>query len=162
MTTMVWAAIQYNQKSKLIVMDRDPTSTGNGYTSWSYQLALREGLLPIWNDTLQFQQDNAPIHVSESSINWLLANAIEFIDWPPHSPDLNPIEHAWRPLKRNLCRRLPNLHLLKNNEADRAILIEQLKLAWEEIPQSLIQSLLDSLPRRIDAVIKARGWYTKY
>lgn len=64
--------------------------------------------------------------------------------------------------KNNLARRLPDLHLLENNEANRALLIEQLKLAWEEIPQSLIRKLLDSLPRMLDSVIRARGWYTKY
>ena len=33
---------------------------------------------------------------------------------------------------------------------------------WNRIPESLLESLHTSMPRRIAAVIKAEGWYTKY
>jgi hypothetical protein len=33
---------------------------------------------------------------------------------------------------------------------------------WKEIPKSLLESHYTSIPRRVAAVIKAEGWYTKY
>jgi hypothetical protein len=30
------------------------------------------------------------------------------------------------------------------------------------LPEDLIKKLIDPMPRRIEAVIKARGWQTKY
>ena len=31
---------------------------------------------------------------------------------------------------------------------------------WNSIPESLLEGLYSSMPRRIAAVIKAEGWYT--
>ena len=83
-------------------MIRDTTTRRRGYTSRSYQEALTEGLLPMYNGTRHFQQDNARIHTSESTTEWLLQRGIGWIDWPAHSPDLNPIEHIWKKLKLNI------------------------------------------------------------
>jgi hypothetical protein len=144
-------------------MIRDQTAKRKGYTSKSYQKALEEGLLPIFVGTRNFQQDNARIHTSESTTEWLLSYGIPWIDWPAHSPDLNPIEHIWKQLKLNIRKMFPRLDLLKNNEVDRAKLIECIKLAWAAaITTDQINRLIDSLPRRLDACIRARGWYTKY
>jgi transposase len=41
-----------------------------------------------------FMQDNAPIHTAHIIKDWLEEMAIEVLEWPPYSPDLNPIEHA--------------------------------------------------------------------
>jgi hypothetical protein len=33
--------------------------------------------------------------------------AVEILDWPGNSPDLNPIEHIWRILKDRVAARRP-------------------------------------------------------
>lgn len=159
---MVWGAIWKGGKSHLIIMERDRQGKRHGYTARSYQQALSEGLLPIYNGTRHFQQDNARIHTCEATTRWLQEHRIEYIDWPAHSPDLNPIEHVWRALKLNLKTMFPHLEFLKDNQADRDELIRCLHLAWAAIPLNLITKLIESLPRRLAAVRRAKGWYTKY
>jgi hypothetical protein len=159
---MVWAGIWRDGRTELVIMERDETSPRRGYTAKSYRKALEEALLPIYNGTHQFQQDNARIHVYGGTPEWLQLHGIEFIDWPPHSPDLNPIEHVWRALKAKLIEKHPETRDLQDNKVDRAKLVEWLQEAWRAIDQVLIRKLIDSIPRRILAVIRAKGYYTKY
>lgn len=159
---MVWAAIHKGGRSDLIIMERDPAAPRNGYSANSYIKALIDGLLPIHFGDREFQQDNAPIHKKASIDEWFACHGIEVIDWPPHSPDLNPIEHVWKALKAELKKLDTNLHELPKNEVSIEWMKRQLITAWNALPQGLIDNLIDSLPRRLDAVIKAKGWYTKY
>jgi hypothetical protein len=161
-TIMVWGAIWKDGKSDIVIMTRDQMRPRKGYTSWSYQMALREGLLPFYDGMRRFQQDNAKIHVSQSSIEFLMEHGIEFIDWPAHSPDLNPIEHIWKLLKAKVKQIFPHIELIKRNEINIAELSRCIKLAWAAITTEEINNLIDSLPRRIDACLRAQGWYTKY
>jgi len=50
------------------------------------------------------QQDNAPCHKAHIISNWFLEHDDEFtvLQWPPQSPDLNPIEHLWDVVEREI------------------------------------------------------------
>ncbi|KIK72315.1 hypothetical protein PAXRUDRAFT_180909, partial [Paxillus rubicundulus Ve08.2h10] len=39
---------------------------------------------------------------------------------------------------------------------------ERVQVEWERISASECQKLIESMPRRVEAVIKAKGGYTKY
>src|SRR5215813_504262 len=53
--------------------------------------SLEESGIPI-EDSI-FQPDNNPKHTSKKAKNWMEESDISLLDWPPQSPDLNPIEH---------------------------------------------------------------------
>ena len=56
-----------------------------------------------------FQQDNASCHSVKYTKDWMARNGITLLDWPAQSPDLNPIEHLWDALGRQLgCRAFSN------------------------------------------------------
>jgi len=81
---------------------------------------------------------------------------------PPHSPNLNPIEHVWKAMKSILRKDHRYLKDLKDNDESRVIFIVALKAAWWAVPQVLIDSLINSMPRHYHAVQRNRGWYTTY
>ena len=74
---------------------------------------LEQGLLPdihrLSNDDFLFQQDGAPAHRSRHTVAYLRSNVPEFIEpenWPPNSPDLNPVDYAvWGALQQMVYRR---------------------------------------------------------
>ena len=47
---------------------------------------------PAWQ-ILGLMKMNDPKHTSRKARNWMEENNIMLLDWPPQSPDLNPIEH---------------------------------------------------------------------
>ena len=75
--------------------------------------------------------------------------------WPTQSPYLNTIEHLWDYLKRKLA---------EYNEPPQGMieLWERVEVEWEKIPQDICTKLIDTMPKRIKAVIKAKWGYTKY
>ena len=69
------------------------------------------------------------------------------------SPDLNPIEHIWP----YVVKRLEGSVF-----AGRDQLWTALQEAFAAVPVAYVHSLYNSLPRRMDAVIGARGGPTRY
>ena len=51
-----------------------------------------------------FQQDNAPCHRARATKIWFENNNIDRMNWPPLSPDLNPVENLWVDMSRMIYR----------------------------------------------------------
>lgn len=161
---MVWGAFWgESERTPLYIMDRDYESLKQGYSANSYLEVLDNQLLEIYHNGLTFMQDNAPIHTADKVKDWFYLNGVRVTDWPPYSPDLNPIEHAWKALKEQVAKMYPDLwNAPGESEEDILAMEEALQAAWEALPNTLFEALVGSIPDRIQACIDANGWHTKY
>jgi transposase len=100
-----------------------------------------------------FLQDNAPYHTSNESRAWLHNNGIDCIDFPPYSPDLNPIENLWADLKRRVELRCP---------CDSTELKQFLTEEWTATDPEYLRCLAHSMIDRCKVVAACRGFKTKY
>ncbi len=117
-----------------------------------YQYILEHFMLPSADQLFKdaefiFQQDLAPVHTTKSNKSWLNDRGVGVLERPANSPDLN-IENLWSIVKRN---KRP-----KNADEGHG----QRNLGFT--PPQQCHKLISSMPRRIEAVIKAKGAPTKY
>jgi hypothetical protein len=96
-----------------------------------------------------FQHNNAPVHKEQK---WFVEIGVEGL---AESPDLNPIEHLWDEMERRLRVR-PNRPTSVPN------LTNTLLAEWKNVPAAMFLNLVESLPRRVEAVIAAKGGPTPY
>lgn len=102
-----------------------------------------------------FQQDNATIHKSRATKEWFASNNVNLLDdWPPNSPDLNPIEHMWSQVKKIVYRKDPFESL--------DCLWECFCQEWNNTTTESCQTLIKSMPDRIKSVLKSKGGVTSW
>ena len=80
---------------------------------------------------------------------------VKELDWPAQSPDLNPIENLWDELDRRLRAR-------SSCPTTKSDLTNALLEEWSKIPINTLLNLVESLPRRVEAVIATKGGPTSY
>ena len=111
-----------------------------------------------------FQQNNALIHVSKTTMKFINEHKLKVMKWPANSPDLNLIEHLWSQLKAKFHKAWEALGSgrISRDSGAMAIYVEMLKRIWKEELAEVAMELVKSMSRRIKAVIKAKGGHTKY
>ena len=106
-------------------------------------------------DKVMFQHDTDSKHRATSVQEWLANQSFEVLEWPSQSPDLNPIEHLWAHLKRQLnTYESPSKGMLE--------LWERVEDEWNKIDSEVCMRLIESMLMRISALLKAKGSWTKY
>lgn len=148
---MVWGAMTYRGTGMLTKVDG--RLNGPGYVNILQNFAVPSAHILGYGDHYWLQDDNAPCHRARIVENWKEDNDVRCLQWPPQSPDLNPIETLWSDVK---CV-LRNRHSRNMGELERNV-----KEIWNAIPRDRCSRLVRSMPRRIQAVIDAHGGHTKY
>ena len=103
----------------------------------------------------EFQQDNAPVHTSKLTKTFFDDLNINLMKWPGQSPDLNPIEHLWDELERQIRKRSPP----PVSERELAVILQE---EWKKFSDAVFQKLILSMNNRVKAVQQAKGYATKY
>ncbi|KAI6655895.1 hypothetical protein LOD99_1629 [Oopsacas minuta] len=101
-----------------------------------------------------FQQDGTPAHTANTTQDWLKHNIPTFIhkdEWPPYSPDLNPMDYSvWSILENKVCS-------VSHNTA--SSLKISLCREWEKIPEETLHAAVEGFPNRLRVVTSKKGGY---
>lgn len=130
-------------------------------TAAEYQHVLNTTLLPEGRRIFStqgisswvLQQDNDPSHkeAPKHVQQWNTQNSSSvsvLADWPPNSPDLNPIENVWAYVQSKVDQRGCKTF----EEFKQAVLDE-----FQAVPLSMLRNLFDSMPRRVARVTQLGG-----
>ncbi|KAF2899367.1 hypothetical protein ILUMI_06810 [Ignelater luminosus] len=100
-----------------------------------------------------FQQDSAPCHSARKVKVCMTENNLKTLPWVSSSPDLSPIETLWSRMKKKL-REHPaqTLNDLKH----------RLQEIWDLCALDEYKALVDTMPSRIEAVLKHKGGATQW
>jgi len=159
-SVMIWAAIGYNFKSKLVFFPKLDKNGETKTTAWRLNgKRYRQRVLPSLLRDLSkdkrplsnwiFMQDGASCHVAKETLLYLENKGLRTIgDWPPHSPDLSPIENLWNTLKRRVSMRYPETQ---------AQLEKAVKEEWNKLTHDEINPYIDSFGKKLNRCEERRG-----
>jgi transposase len=95
--------------------------------------------------------DGNRAHTARATVDFLESEGVDFISrdrWPPRSPDLNAIENIWAMLKRRLG---------EPGRRGSKVFEKRILACWDAIPQEHIDNTINSIPKRLEHVIKEKG-----
>jgi transposase len=95
-----------------------------------------------------FQQDNVRFHTTPETVTFLHERGVTLLEWPPWSPDLNPIENLWNVLKARVYARFP-----QTMEEMEAVIREE----WAATDLTFISHISRSMPRRLQLLLDNNG-----
>ena len=148
----VWGGIHSQGKTELHILHQNVT----GHV---YQNIMETHLVPNvrlhYEDNWILAHDNAPAHRARVVEDFLDRVGVTRLEWPPYSPDMNPIEHVWDQMGQALDSVDPQPQTVQQ-------LGVVLLNIWNQIPLERIQNLIDSMPRRVRTLLDARGGPTTY
>ena len=153
----VWASIKLRKKGPMKVLTKGRTMNSDIYIEEIlqplglpfFQQCVVESGLTIWMD------DGARYHTSKRVFAWEKEHGLNRMKWPAQSPDLNSIENLWAIIKLNISKRRHRIHSLEAME-------QAIKEEWNMLNEEDFRACIESMPRRIQLVIKAKGGAIKY
>ncbi len=101
---MFWSCINLRGQGNLIVVEGN--LNGESYSK-ILETAIPQVITHLNIKIPVLQEDNAPCHVSKIAKDKKEELGLRTLEWPPYSPDLNPIEGIWSYWKDRVRRRLP-------------------------------------------------------
>ena len=155
---MVSAGIFYGGKGRLHFVP-DKTKINAAYYTTELLPLLLEDCDNLMQNDFVFQQDGAPAHTARQTQDWLATNCADFISkdqWPPNSPDLNPLDYCvW-----GLMMALFQKHRPKpSNKAELKVVLQTI---WDSLSQESIDKAALSFRKRLLACVRADGGHFEH
>lgn len=150
---MVWAAVSKRGKLPLIFIEKGVKINSVYYQRDVLQSTLLPEAMRLYPDgDFVFQQDSAPAHASKSTQAWCRANLPHFIssdEWPPSSPDLNPLDYCvWGTLE-------PKVSAKQHRSLDS--MKRALRREWAKLSMKTIRAAIDKWEDRLNATVTRGG-----
>ncbi|KIH64934.1 hypothetical protein ANCDUO_04745 [Ancylostoma duodenale] len=93
-------------------------------------------------------QNNSPVHKSRYTTQKLASWGVNVLEWPPESPDLNPLELIWGNMKYFVRRK--NVH---NLNALREAVLEY----WRSLTPEICSRYVNNIHRKMPRVVEKAG-----
>lgn len=150
---MVWAGICASGKTPLVFVNPEAKINKNYYLREILQKVLKPWARRHFGAREWIsQQDSAPAHKAREVQDWCRDNFPGFIsaqEWPPYSPDLNPMDYSiWAILEARACA-TPHKNLDSLRRA--------LRREWNKISVQELRRIAENFPKRLGLCIKAKG-----
>ena len=150
-SVMVWGCMSSSGVGKLVFID-------GIMDQYAYKRILCENIQPSkeilgLDDDFIFQHDNDPKHTSNYVKEFFKNPRINTLEWPSQSPDLNPIEHLWDHMKREVRKASP-----KTKKELREKIVE----IWNDISPDICRKLVHTMPKRIEEIVRAKGGHSSF
>jgi len=148
-----WACFSANGPGYMCIYDESADAkffagVFKNYLAPSHEMYFEPGSTQRW-----LLHDNLRAHRSHEPASELHKAGFTVLEFPPYSPDLNPIENLWADVQKRM-----DMTPVSTKAELEALIIR----AWEATSIKLCSKLAHSMPKRIAAVIKKNGQYTHY
>lgn len=143
----VWGAIAVGWRC-IVVVRLDWSQGGLKADEYKVQCLSRLKQRPARGRVLM--QDGARIHWTKNNTEYIrrVLKMRPLEHWPPHSADLNPIEHMWSIVQRAVSARGPwGVEELEEYVVDE----------FNKVSDDVVERLVTSFERRVESVVKVRG-----
>ncbi|PVH67976.1 hypothetical protein DL98DRAFT_442307 [Cadophora sp. DSE1049] len=155
---MIWGAIGWDWKSPLVFLTKKEGRKGICSTAYTDQVL--EGVIgPFWDSLTSeqraemiYMEDGAKVHKGKARL-WRLQKGLRGFDWPPSSPDLNPIEKVWRWMKNEITK----LETVPTSIEDMKEVLNEL---WSEVKPEDWRYLTERITCKVEDVIACKGMAT--
>ena len=144
-----WGAFSSNGKCILNFFKENMSNTIYENILEDYMPELKR----IGKNEVLVLMDNHPVHKSLNSLKFYKEKGIKVIDFPPYSPDLNPIENIWGKIKKQI---------MKKEYQTLAVLMKDIEKEWDSITDNQLKNYSSSMKNRIHSCLLLEGMITKY
>ena len=116
---------------------------------WRYIKDYLPEFKRICKGNVKILMDNHSVYKSMNSLLFYKEHKIKVIDFPPYSPDLNPIENIWK-----------KKEIMKKEYQTLSVMTKDIWKEWDNITESQLRNYSASMKDRMKSWLQLKGSIT--